>query len=194
MQRFQGRSDLDETRLVEQAQEGSVPAFDEIVRKHRAPVTTLVRSITGCEESAMDAVQDVFLTVYKALPSLQSAKNFVPWLHAIARNRAKRYAVDESRTTQFELTELDKLLIKTSRELAALRSTRFDEQAQAAQVIDEFEKLPEQFSEPALMHYRQGLSVATIARRLDVTASTVKWRLSEARRRVRTKLTASETV
>ena len=182
-----------ETELVELAQEGSVPAFDALVRLHRKPVTELVKTIVRNEDAAMDVVQDVFLTVYKALPSLHTVESFVPWLHTIARNRAKRFAQRESISEQYELTELDKLLIKTSHELALITEQAFEDRAQAKDVIEEIEKLPEQLAQPALMHYRQGLSIATIAQRLDLTQSNVKWRLSEARKRVRKKLTASET-
>ena len=178
--------------LVEQAKEGNLDAFDCLVYEFREPVTKLVRSIVESKEMQADVVQDVFLTVFKALPSLESPESFEPWLNTIARHRAKRVGASESRTKPQELSELDRLLISKSRELATITNHELEDRLEAKQLINEMESLPENIAAPALMHYGEGESVSTIAKRLNISPSAVKWRLGEARQRVRQKLTTSE--
>ena len=181
------------TKLVERAIEGDLSAFDSLVACQRETVINIVRSILSDRDSVNDVVQEVFLKAFKSLQALHSPESFDPWLHAIARNSAKRWAIAESRTRAYEPSELDRLLIRKSTQLASLAQSELEAARVAQDVLDEIESLPETIAAAARMHYKQGRSVAEIASELSISASAVKWRLGEARQRVRRKLTTSET-
>src|SRR5208282_556992 len=90
---------LAEIDLVVEAQFGNLAAFDALVRRYRAGAMVQAEAIVRRRELAEDAVQDAFLTAYKALPSLSDPGAFAAWFGAIVRHRAIRLLSGERRPT-----------------------------------------------------------------------------------------------
>ncbi|MBI4617495.1 MAG: sigma-70 family RNA polymerase sigma factor, partial [Planctomycetes bacterium] len=70
--------------LVERAARGDAPSFDELVERHKDGVYRTAARILRDRDEAFDAVQEVFLRVYRALPRLSDRSRFGPWLRKIA--------------------------------------------------------------------------------------------------------------
>ena len=78
----------EEHRLIIQAKEGNVGAFEQLVAAYEGWVYRLVLIRTDDPADALEVVQDVFLTVYTKLPALKDEGAFATWVYRIAVNAA----------------------------------------------------------------------------------------------------------
>ena len=78
----------EEHRLIIQAKEGNVEAFEQLVAAYEGWVYRLVLIRTDDPADALEVVQDVFLTVYTKLPALKDEGAFATWVYRIAVNAA----------------------------------------------------------------------------------------------------------
>jgi RNA polymerase sigma-70 factor, ECF subfamily len=74
--------------LIVEAQQGSLEAFEALIRGHSQRVYRTMIAILGDPEEAKDAMQDVFLNAFKHLVGFQGRSRFSTWLVSIARNGA----------------------------------------------------------------------------------------------------------
>jgi len=65
------------------------PSFEEIVREHQALVFRTLLRLTGSREHLDDLAQDVFLRLYRALPSFRGEALVTTYLYRIAVNVAQ---------------------------------------------------------------------------------------------------------
>ncbi len=77
----------DDVTLVARAQRGASDAFDQLVRRYQDRVYRLVRRIVGDDE-AEDALQETFLSAWRALPRFKGDAAFSTWIYRIATNAA----------------------------------------------------------------------------------------------------------
>jgi RNA polymerase sigma-70 factor (ECF subfamily) len=183
---------LSDEQLVVAALVGSVPAFDELVRRYRAGVVLAADAVLHCRPAAEDAAQDVFLLAFKALPSLERPDRFAGWLYAIARNRAKRLALRERRTRPVaELSAVDALILASSDEIAA-RNAASSDPARRAEQEDERETirlllnaLKPEHREVLTLRYFEEWPMERIAGFLSLPEPTVRGRLHRARAALR---------
>ena len=80
-------SDIDDTTLVERAQQGAGDAFGVLVQRYQDRVYRLVRRIVGDSE-AEDALQETFLSAWRALPRYKGDAACSTWIYRIATNAA----------------------------------------------------------------------------------------------------------
>ena len=82
------------TKLVREYRAGKKEAFDELVHLYQNKIYTLTLNYVKQTEEAKDLTQDIFVTVFRALPTLKDDTKFSSWLYQIAvnhcRNRYKR--------------------------------------------------------------------------------------------------------
>ena len=64
-------------------------SFEEIVREHQAMVFRTLLRLTGSREHLDDLAQDVFLRLYRALPSFRGEALVTTYLYRIAVNVAQ---------------------------------------------------------------------------------------------------------
>src|SRR5438132_1608631 len=76
----------DET-LAQRFLGGEVSAYEELVRRYSRPIFNFVYRMLGNYADADDLTQDVFVQVYRSLPSARTDLPFKPWLYVIARNK-----------------------------------------------------------------------------------------------------------
>ena len=80
-------NDDDDTTLVERAQQGADEAFGQLVQRYQDRIYRLVRRIVGDAE-AEDALQETFLSAWRALPRFKGDAAFSTWIYRIATNAA----------------------------------------------------------------------------------------------------------
>lgn len=115
--------------------------------------------------------------VYRKAGELRDAESFNGWLYAIARNvLVSHWRHQQSRVEgagQEELTpELAESLRTEGEVIQRLRLTEWLEQLSAAE------------RDLVVLRYVEGLSYEELAVALDVPLGTVKWRISEVRRKL----------
>ena len=74
--------------LLRRAQAGDEAAFGVIMRANYERTFRLVCAILHNEADARDVCQEVWLTVWKQLPTFRADSRFSTWLHPIATRRA----------------------------------------------------------------------------------------------------------
>ena len=78
--------ELDDSVLVERAQDGDRRAFSELVRRHQAAVFRSCYRVLGDREDAKDASQEAFIRAYRKLGTFQGRSAFKTWLLRLAMN------------------------------------------------------------------------------------------------------------
>jgi RNA polymerase sigma-70 factor (ECF subfamily) len=79
-------ADLDDRRLVQEAQAGSRDAFEELVRRYDRDVLRLALNLMKRTEDARDVYQEAFLKVYRNLHRFRFECSFYTWLYRIVTN------------------------------------------------------------------------------------------------------------
>lgn len=74
--------------LVAKSTNGSERAFRRLVERYSAVVYSVVRGILGNHHGVEDTVQEVFIRVYRGLPSYRGDAKLSTWIYRIARNHA----------------------------------------------------------------------------------------------------------
>ena len=80
-----------DNELIQQYQNGSITAFDDLVRRHLDEVYTFFIKITNDPMDAEDLAQDVFLKLHKSLKKFRFEANFKTYLYRININAANNY-------------------------------------------------------------------------------------------------------
>ena len=82
---------LYERVLVVRCQAGDERAFEELIARYHARLRAyVVRMLGGDAHAAEDALQEVWLDVFRGAPKLRDAGAFRGWLYRLARDRAYR--------------------------------------------------------------------------------------------------------
>lgn len=80
-------SPTDSSALIRQAQNGSLAAFEALVRQYDKVVLRTALQLTRCEQDAQDAYQEAFLSAYQNLASFRFECSFYTWIYRIVTNR-----------------------------------------------------------------------------------------------------------
>ncbi len=164
---------LSDEALVCAVLEGETPRFAELVVRHDPAVRRVVARGIRNPDAREELVQETWCLAFRNLSSLVTPRSVRAWVLRIAR----RCLVAHHRRA-------------ASRTLQALES---DPAAPGAGVAgqwvwEEVGMLQVPFAEVLTLHYREGRTYAEIARRLRLSASTVRGRIYEARRALRERL------
>jgi RNA polymerase sigma-70 factor (ECF subfamily) len=77
--------DLD-TKLMLRLQRGDLTGFEELIERHRDSVLNLAYRFMGDRAEAEDALQEVFMRVFRARQRYEPTARFSTWLYRIATN------------------------------------------------------------------------------------------------------------
>jgi RNA polymerase sigma-70 factor (ECF subfamily) len=172
-------------RLMLRFQKGEVRAFEELVRRHRAPVFSFLLRLTGDRGRAEDLCQETFLRVVRAADGWEPRALFRTWLYAVARNQAQ----DEARRKAFRRTDPEADPAGT---VAASDDPGPEEAAAGALLRPKLEaalaSLPAEQREVFLLREHAGLRFPEIADVTGVPENTVKSRMRYALEALRERL------
>lgn len=168
--------------LVRKAQMGSLKAYDELVHRFRNAVVLVAEQRRLSRTAAEDAAQEVFVLAFKSLTRLKEPEKFAGWLYAITRHHAYRVAMRERRSIATDPTCLDRLRDDSAEAYAAGPESLYLEKQQAAEVSHALEDVKPEYRTVLLLRYEEEWSIARIARFLSLPATTVNWRLHQARK------------
>ncbi|WP_129841463.1 RNA polymerase sigma factor SigM [Streptomyces sp. RFCAC02] len=161
---------------------GDPDAFTEIVRRHRDRLWAVALRTLGDREEAADALQDAFVSAYRAAHTFRGQAAVTTWLHRITVNAClDRMRKAKSRRTAPlpEPGRLEDLL--EPQESAADPAERQDLRRQLEEALAE---LPAEQRAALVLVDMQGYPVAEAARILEVPVGTVKSRCARGRSRL----------
>ena len=167
--------------VLRKAQRGDERAFSLIVRTYQVPVYNYVLRLTGDRSLAEDLTQEVFLRVYQGLPRFSLRSKFTTWLFQVTKNRV----LDELRAS--ERRPRAAVDIEDAPPLVVVDAP-FERMEAIEAVWRAVEGLSVDLKMALLLRDVVGLSYTEIADSLEVTLSTVKWRIYKAREDVQLSL------
>ena len=166
--------------ILRRARRGDQKAFAVIVHSYERLVFTYVFRLVDDRRLAEDLTQDVFLKVYRGLPAFSERSAFTTWLFQIAKNTV----IDELRAIERrpQAVNIDDVLMPT------LVEARFEQAEPIGALWTAVAALNVDLRTALLLRDIVGLSYAEIADALQITLTTVKWRIHKARESVQAAL------
>lgn len=180
---------MDEAALIQEAQGGSVEAYNTLVLAYQEMAYNVAYRIVGDGPSAADATQEAFISAYRAIGRFRGGA-FKSWLMRIVTNAC----YDELRRRKRRpKASLDALYVEDPSpdpdgtfiarpENPETHAARMDLQAAITGCIDE---LPDDQRTVAVLSDIEGFSYEEIAETVGVALGTVKSRLSRSRAKLR---------
>lgn len=157
-------------RLVKLVREGYEAAFEEIVRRYRAPLDRFAAAIVGGRSE--DVTQDAFSKALLALRGTTTEIELKPWLFRIVRNTALNDLRDGPPPAE-ELGEA----VAGGRSAAEVAESR----EEVSELMERLRALPEPQRAAIVMRELEGLSHEEIAAALGVSGGAARQAIYRAR-------------
>lgn len=175
----------DEARLVSEACQGSLSAFELLVTHYEPRIRRMLFGLTHDVQLTQDLCQETFLAAYKALPRMEGeALHFAPWLYRIALNqvrsewRRRKHVTLLSFSSSFN-DEQDQW--NDLREDELMSDVHFEEQVAERDLVRRILAQLPKASVVCLLLDAEGFTYNEIADILHDSLSSVRSRLSRAR-------------
>ncbi|MFK4392601.1 RNA polymerase sigma-70 factor (ECF subfamily) [Peribacillus frigoritolerans] len=154
--------------------------LDEMMSLYGQDILQLVYSYIKDAVVAEDLTQEIFIKCYKALPTYNQQSNIRTWLWRIAINHCKDYR----KSWYFrKVSTAEEEQEWTSSDNVEEEVIQQDEDRQLAVAVME---LPIQYRELIYLHYFQEMKLKEISDITGVKLGTVKTRMRQAKRRLKT--------
>jgi RNA polymerase sigma-70 factor, ECF subfamily len=171
-----------EQLTVQRAIDGDQGAMRALWTRHAPHIDIVVRRLVGQDpDLAADIAQEVWIQIFRALPSFRGDSQFGTWAHRIAVNRTLNALRRTRRTAAMEVDVED--------DIAAVEPEA-DRALLAASIEDAAARLSPGARTVFLLHDVEGFTHEEIAGMLDLEPGTSKSQLFHARRRLREQLGA----
>ena len=178
-------NEQDDATLVACVLAGERDAFDTLFQRHAPSVQRLCTRLLGTTVEAQDIAQEAALQAFLGLPHLREPARFAAWFRAIAANLAHSALRRRSEHSSEQLGE------ETIRKLLWIDPSSTLEEYLLAREIQEtillaLQDLSPVYREAVIGFYLQGYRYQELAERLEIPLSTLKWRLFEGRKLLKT--------
>ena len=157
--------------------------FKEIIHEHNDYLLQLSYLYVKDWNAAEDIVQDVFINYWIKSEQFQEQSSLRTYLTRMAINQCKDYLKSWRYRTQ-TLTNIFPGKIRLKNQLIM--------QDEQLIVADAVLTLPIQFREVIILYYFEELTIREIAKIIDLSESTIKYRLKTAKERLKKKLATQQ--
>jgi len=171
--------------LITRFQRGESEAFDRLMALHTDRLYALAWGVLQNRDDAIDAVQEVFIKLHRALPKFPSSDNLGAWLYRVCLN----HCIDRKRRAKAPRVDLSEDDWERLEGPARDDPADHIQRSETARVIRRaVERLPErQRLVFTLRHYKL-MSLNEIAESLGCSTGAVKAHLSRATAHLRDRL------
>lgn len=160
--------------LVTAARAGDAGAFAALVERTHRLVYKIALHKCRDTTDADDLTQEVYLHVYRSLPSLRDPQAFLGWLMALVHNRGNRFC----RQRQARVIALEEARAARARE----RERPTHDELGISEIVA---TLPEEFRLALVWKYLDGCSYDEIGQRLSMSFHQVDYLLRRAKQALR---------
>lgn len=184
----------DDQALIARLKAGDDEAFEEAVRTYSGRLLVITRRILNNDEEARDALQDTFLSAFRAIQSFDGHSRLSTWLHRIAVNAALMKLRTRKRKPERSIEDLLPAYREDGHHAEGFVSwdppvdVAMEIAHNRALVRECIAELPEQYRLVLMMRDIDDIDTADVARMLGISANAVKIRLHRARQALRTLL------
>ena len=173
-----------EKRLVDRIRAGDRRGFDELIEVYGARIRDIAARYTRCPADADDAVQEIFVELFRSVPAFRGEASLSTFVYRIAVNACLR----RKRGTTIETVALEESSAGPDMR-AIVNPGRVAERAELNDHLGAaLAELSEVQREVVVLHELHGLTYGECAAVLGVPIGTIKSRLSNAFGHLRTSL------
>jgi RNA polymerase sigma-70 factor (ECF subfamily) len=177
----------DDQTLVHAAQDGDMPAFEELVARHRDKIYARAFSMTRSEDEALDLSQEAWVKAWQRLKQFQGDSSFATWITRITINLCLDHLRKKKRERAESIEELDEEFGGVERQMPVVVSnpTAGLEREELRRRLDEaMDKLSYEHRTVLVLHEFEEMEYKRIAKEMNCSIGTVMSRLFYARRRL----------
>jgi RNA polymerase sigma-70 factor (ECF subfamily) len=186
-----GDSRTNETALVARIRSGDEAACEALVHEYGPRMLAVARRFLSCHEDCNDAVQDAFISAFRAIDSFGGTSSLGTWLHRVVVNaslmKLRRRKSEQSIESLLPQFAADGHHIARIEADAFAKASATETRAWVRQSID---RLPEACRAVLLLRDIEGRDTEETAEILNCTVANVKTRLHRARQALRTIMVA----
>ncbi|MHC4582641.1 MAG: RNA polymerase sigma factor, partial [Planctomycetota bacterium] len=168
-----------EQNCIERARRGKPTAIAQLYRHYWRAARATAYGVTADFASAEDAASEALYTALDHIEDLKDTQQFGPWLRTIVVRTARRRKAAISRDKGLDADSLPDGRSEAPAE-------RLEQRELAALLHEAVENLSQSLREAVSLFYFEGYSLKQAATFLDVPEGTLKRRLHDGRRRLRT--------
>ena len=182
---------MEEALLLPRLRSGDANAFEELVRSYTGRLLRVARRLLKSEEDARDAVQDAFVSAFRAIRDFESTARLSTWLHRIVVNaclmklRARRRKPEEDIEQYLPHFLEDGHQVEPSVAWSESAETVLQRAETRQLVRTAIEQLPETYRTVLLLRDIEELPTDEVAEMLGTTPNAVKIRLHRGRQALR---------
>jgi RNA polymerase sigma-70 factor (ECF subfamily) len=187
----------DEDPDLDRAKQGDREAFGRLVRRHQRRVYAAALHILGSHSDADDATQETFVRAYRGLPTFDGRADFFTWLYRITVNTALNAMRSDKRGSALHQRSGAEASHVGGRpeSLGQTAQTPAQQALQSGEVnrvLDAVAQLSPALRVTLVLATIEELPHKQISEILEIPEGTVAWRVNEARRLLKLRLSASE--
>jgi RNA polymerase sigma-70 factor, ECF subfamily len=190
-------ADDDEGQDLDRARRGDRAAFGRLVQRHQRRVYAAALHILGNHGDADDATQEAFVRAYRGLAAFDGRADFFTWLYRIAVNtalntlRAGKRGAALAQRSGAEAAHVGGRPEALGQDLRS-PAQQLQQTGEVARVLEAVAQLSPALRVTIVLATIEELPHKKIAEILEIPEGTVAWRVNEARRLLRLRLSASE--
>jgi len=180
-------SSVSDEKLVKAAQRGDMPAFEELVARHRDKIYARAFSMMRSEEDAVDLSQEAWVKGWQRLKQFQGDSSFVTWMTRIVINLCLDQLRKQKRQRSESIESLEEESGGVERQMptVVINPTEGLERQELRQRIDKaLAQLSYEHRTVLILHEFEELEYKEIAKRMECSIGTVMSRLFYARRKM----------
>jgi RNA polymerase sigma-70 factor (ECF subfamily) len=187
--------DLQEERsLVQRLRHGDAEAYEALVRTYGGRMLAVAGRFLPCEQDRDDAVQDAFISAFRAIGSFDGDAKLATWLHRVTVNCCLMKLRSRSRRPETGIDELlphfddtgHRIECQPAWDHRAIDDLTAGELKQRVRAC--INQLPESYRAVLMLRDIEGFDTAETAKQLSCSEANVKTRLHRARQALRTLL------
>lgn len=185
---------MDDRIAISRLKQANFQALETLVHRYQVQAVQAAYLIVRDRALAEDIVQNAFVKAAERIHQFDEDRPFGPWFYRIVVNDAVKLAKKQKRTVSLD-EQLDERVTQTAAWLRdpSLPPEQLLEQAEMrAVLLDAMQALDPEQRAVIVMRYFLEMSEADMSDRMDRPLSTIKWWLREARKRLRSRMRASQ--
>jgi len=177
---------VNERDAIARMKRGDVSGLSAIVEAYQLKAVRTATLITRNRALAEDVVQATFIRIYKKIHQFDSSRPFAPWFMRSVTNAAIQAAKKQERSLSLdnevnESTTFEDLLMDED----ASPAQQMEDKEQRELIREALDALSPEQRAAVVMRYYLDMSERDMADELDTPTGTIKWRLHQARKRLK---------
>lgn len=175
-----------ELTLVQHAQRGDRPAFEELVRRCSRLVFARLYLDTGDTHQSEDLLQETLLIAFRTIGQLTQPERFRAWLMRIAQN----VAIDAGRRLSTHKRALEREANRQRREgnLSLAPDEEIEQEELRQKVLVILRSMPEEYRLPLMLRYLVGADNEAIQMQLGISNGALRGLLHRGMSRLRAEM------